>query len=131
MPAVCGMRPCWKCGEQVTEDQTGPGGCDYCTACRACEGSGVGYVVEPPGWWHGSGVNAVELRCCVCDGSGDISDDQGSCLDRGLGETEMCPKCLDAETDRKVAERYATRDQVTAPSGPEDDPWNPIGDEKR
>ena len=38
---------------------------------------------------------------------------------------EMCQRCADEDTDRKVAARYATREQVTAPVTPETHPWSP------
>lgn len=91
--------------------------------CPECEGTGTYHVHRCLGGAHIE-CDDTDVPCCACDGSGRLKDDQGTCLDRGVDDEEMCPRCFDIDTDRKVAARYSTREQVTAPVTPETDPWS-------
>jgi len=41
--------------------------------CPDCDGHGV-FIVEPQDWWAGSGVNAEDIPCATCEGTGRINE---------------------------------------------------------
>ena len=47
--------------------------------CPQCKGEGrEGF--EPQGWWHGSGVNAIDWPCPICQENGVITEEERAAL---------------------------------------------------